>query len=217
MYIYESRIKGQGMSEISILDQSNNKVGVLELPERIFEHEIRSEIINQVVKAHLAAKRVGTNTVKTKSTIRGGGKKPWRQKGTGRARAGTNRSPLWPGGAVIHGPKPRDYHKKVNKKVKHLALRMTLSSKLAEGNLFVLDKIELTRAKTKDFADIQKKLDLKKPLIVVPKKGINLDLASRNIPYAKVINQQEMHVYEILKYRELILTPEVIESLQEVL
>jgi len=203
------------MSVINIVDQTNNVVGELTLPASIFEQKVRSEILNQVVKAHLAAKRVGTKSAKTRSNIRGGGSKPWRQKGTGRARAGSNRSPLWTGGAVIHGPHPKDYTQKVNKKVKRLALKMALSSKLSEGNLMIVDKLEITQPKTKEFAQIQNKLNLKKPLIVVPKKDRNLDLASRNVPKAHVIAEDELHVYEILYYQELILTPEVVANLQE--
>ncbi len=203
------------MSVINVVDQTNNVVDELTLPARVFEEKIRSEILNQVVKAHLAAKRVGTKSVKTRSSIRGGGSKPWRQKGTGRARAGSNRSPLWTGGAVMHGPHPRDYTQKVNKKVKRLAMRMALSSKLDEGNLLVVDKIEIPNPKTKEFVQIQNKLNLKKPLIVVPKKDKYLDLASRNIPKVRVISEDELHVYEILYYQELILTPEVVTNLQE--
>ena len=203
------------MSVINIVDQGNNVVGELTLPEQVFEEKVRSEILNQVVKAHLAAKRVGTKSVKTRSTIRGGGSKPWRQKGTGRARAGTNRSPLWAGGSVIHGPHPRDYTKKVNKKVNRLALRMALSSKLSEGELMIVDKFELTQPKTREFTKIQNELNLKNPLIVVPKKDRNLDLASRNVPKVDVISEEELHVYEILNHRELILTPEVVSNLHE--
>lgn len=213
--IYESRIKGQHMSVINIVDQANNVVGELTLPQQVFGEKVRSEILNQVVKAHLAAKRVGTKSVKTRSTIRGGGAKPWRQKGTGRARAGTNRSPLWTGGSVIHGPHPRDYTQKVNKKVKRLALRMALSSKLSEGKLMVVDKIDLTQPKTKEFTAVQNKLNLKNPLIVVSKKDRNLDLASRNVPKVHVISEEELHVYEILNHQELILTPEVVANLQQ--
>lgn len=203
------------MSVINIVDQANNVVGELTLPQQVFGEKVRSEILNQVVKAHLAAKRVGTKSVKTRSTIRGGGAKPWRQKGTGRARAGTNRSPLWTGGSVIHGPHPRDYTQKVNKKVKRLALRMALSSKLSEGKLMVVDKIDLTQPKTKEFTAVQNKLNLKNPLIVVSKKDRNLDLASRNVPKVHVISEEELHVYEILNHQELILTPEVVANLQQ--
>ncbi len=131
-------------------------VGEIELPDTIFNVEVKPGILNFVVKAHLAAKRVGTASVKTRSTIRGGGKKPWRQKGTGRARVGTIRSPLWVGGAVAHGPKPRDYSFKVNKKVKRLAMKMALSSKLQGQKLIIVDKLEVDEPKTKMFVKIKK-------------------------------------------------------------
>lgn len=203
------------MTVVNLINQDNNIVDELKLPEGLFEQKVRPEIMNQVVKAHLAAKRAGTVGVKTRSLIRGGGKKPWRQKGTGRARAGSVRSPLWQGGAVIHGPKMRDYNLKVNKKVKKLAFKMALSSKLADGELLVINGLEVPSHKTKEFMAIKKKLNLKKSLIVVPKKDNNLSFSSRNIPGIKLLLPEQVTVYDILLYPQLVVTPEVIDNFQK--
>lgn len=203
------------MSAISLVDQYNNPVGEYELPEDIFNVPIKPEILNSVVKAHLASGRLGTVHYKTRSTIRGGGKKPWRQKGTGRARAGSVRSPLWPGGAIIHGPKPRAYDKKVNRKTKRLALKMALSGKLRDSELVLLNDLSLERPKTRDFTQIRSSLNLSKPLIVVAKKDTNLDLATRNIPDAKLISADNLNTYDILKYEHVVLTTEGVEKIKE--
>lgn len=203
------------MTVVTIYDQEKNSVGELTLPAELFEVQVRPELLNLVVKAHNAAQRTGTVAVKTRSNIRGGGKKPWRQKGTGRARAGSNRSPLWTGGAVTHGPHSRSYDLKVNKKVRKLAMKMALSSKLADQSLIVLDKVELAAAKTKQFVQVQNTLDLKKALIVVPKRDMTLELASRNVPGVRVITQNELNVVDLLKSHMLVVTPEVVENLQE--
>jgi large subunit ribosomal protein L4 len=203
------------MTVVNIYDLEKNKVGEIDLPDEIFNVEVKPELLNFVVKAHLAAKRVGTASVKTRSTIRGGGKKPWRQKGTGRARVGSIRSPLWVGGAVSHGPKPRDYSFKVNKKVKKLALKMALTSKVKMDTLLVVEKMEVSQPKTKEFIKIKKNLDLKKSLIVLPKQDKNMLLSTRNIPDVKLMLDKDINVYDILKYEELVLTPEVVENIKE--
>lgn len=198
-----------------VRDQENNHVGEIDLAEEIFGVTLKPEILHQVVKAHLAAKRVGTASCKTRSNIRGGGAKPWRQKGTGRARAGTRRSPLWTGGAVTHGPAPRNYRQKINKKLKKTALKMALSGKNMADELLIVDKIHLQRPKTRDFVEVKTHLELKKALIVLPKHDNNVWLATRNVPGIKVIEQSELNVYDILNASQVILTTEVIEHLQE--
>lgn len=203
------------MSAISLVDQYNNPVGEYELPEDIFNVPIKPEILNSVVKAHLASGRLGTVHYKNRSTIRGGGKKPWRQKGTGRARAGSVRSPLWPGGAIIHGPKSRSYDKKVNRKTKRLALKMALSGKFRDSELVILNDLSLERPKTRDFTQIRSSLNLSKPLIVVAKKDTNLDLATRNIPDAKLVSADNLNTYDILKYEHVVLTTEGVEKIKE--
>jgi large subunit ribosomal protein L4 len=196
------------------MDKQNTPVGEITLPDDIFNVPVRPEILHHVVKAQLAAKRAGTVGVKTRSQTRGGGRKPWRQKGTGRARAGSVRSPLWTGGAVTHGPTMRDYSIKVNKKVKRLAMRMALSSKLAEQCLVVVDDMTLNSHKTQDFVQVQKALKLEKGLIVVSKKDNNLSLGSRNVPGVKVIEGSQLGVYDILNTQILVVTPQVVEHLQ---
>ena len=203
------------MPVVQVLDKQNNPVGEMTLPENIFDIQVRPEILHHVVKAQLAAKRAGTVGVKTRSQARGGGRKPWRQKGTGRARAGSVRSPLWTGGAVTHGPQMRDYSLKVNKKVKRLAMRMALSSKLAEKSLLVVDDMTLPSHKTRDFVAVQQALNLEKGLIVVSKKDNNLTLGARNVPGVKVIEDSQLGVYDILSYPTLIITPQAVEHLQE--
>jgi large subunit ribosomal protein L4 len=204
------------MAVVDVFDREKNVVRQLTLPDEVFGVQVRPEILNQAVKAALANKRTATASVKNRSSIRGGGRKPWRQKGTGRARAGTVRSPLWKGGAVIHGPKPQKNHGiKLNKKVRRLALRMALSSKLAENGLFVVESFDLERPKTKDFVEIQKRLELGGALIVVPEKSGNLGLATRNIQGVKVVEPNQVGVYEILAYPSLVMTPEVVENLQQ--
>lgn len=203
------------MPVVNIIDKQNNPVGEMSLPDDIFNVEVRPEILHQVVKAQLAAKRAGTVGVKTRSRIQGGGRKPWRQKGTGRARAGSVRSPLWTGGAVTHGPQMRDYSLKVNKKVKRLALRMALSAKLFEQSLVIVDDMAMPSYKTKDFVQVQTALNVEKGLIVVAKKDNNLSLGSRNVAGVKVIEENQLGVYDILNTEKLILTPQVVEHLQE--
>ncbi|MFP4212588.1 MAG: 50S ribosomal protein L4 [Desulfohalobiaceae bacterium] len=203
------------MPTVDVVDQQKQVVGELELPEKIFAVQVKPQILHLVVKSQLAAKRAGTVGVKTRSNIRGGGRKPWRQKGTGRARAGSTRSPLWTGGAVTHGPASRDYSIKVNRKVKRLALRMALSSKLSEGKMLVLDNLQISRPKTKDFVQLQDLLGLKKSLIVLAKEDNNLELAVRNIPGIKLIYQEQLGVYDILQHESLVLTPDVVQHIQE--
>jgi large subunit ribosomal protein L4 len=198
-----------------VRDQNNNRVAEIDLAAEIFGVEVKPEVLHRVVKAHLAAKRVGTASCKTRSSIRGGGAKPWRQKGTGRARAGTRRSPLWTGGAVTHGPTPRTYQQKINKKMKKTALKMALTAKLMEESLLILDKIELDRPKTRDFVEVKNKLELKKALLVLPKQDNTVRLATRNVPGIAVIEQSDLNVYDILNASQLVLTTEVIETLQE--
>lgn len=203
------------MAVVNIIDKEKNVLGDQALPSEIFEVEVRPELLNLVIKAHLAALRRGTVGVRTRSTVRGGGKKPWRQKGTGRARAGTIRSPLWKGGAVVHGPQSRGYDIKVNKKVKSLALKMALSSKVSEGKLVIVEDLTLDEPRTKKFIDLQRKIGIKKSLIVLAKQDNNLFLAARNIPQVKVILVSEINVYDILLYDELVLTKESIKNILE--
>ena len=193
------------MAVVKIYDQNKGETGEITLAPEVFEVEVRPEILNLVVRAQRAAKRAGTHSTKTYGEVSGGGIKPWRQKGTGRARAGTSRSNIWRGGAIVFGPKPRDYSFKVNKKVRALALRMALSSRLAEENLMVINTFDLPEVKTKHFVKIADALGLKKALLVLPEANEKVELSARNIPGFTIMTPAQLSVYEILKHPQLIL------------
>ncbi|HCO12201.1 MAG TPA: 50S ribosomal protein L4 [Desulfonauticus sp.] len=203
------------MIKAKVYSQTNQEVGEIELREDIFGVKVRPELLHLVVRAHLAAKRQGTVATKNRAKITGGGRKPWRQKGTGRARAGSIRSPLWRGGAVVHGPQPRDYSFKVNKKIKKLALKMALSSLLAEDRLKIVDKFEFPEIKTKKFVEVKNNLGVKKPLIVLQERYNNLELSARNVPGVSVLTQDFLNTYDALKHSELVIEKEAILKLQE--
>ncbi len=193
------------MAVVKIYDQNKKESGQVTLEPSVFEVEIRPEILNLVVRAQLAAKRAGTHATKTRTHVSGGGAKPWRQKGSGRARAGSNRSPIWRGGGVTFGPQPRDYSFKVNSKVRALALKMALSSRLAAENLMVVKAIELPEIKTKLFAKVATDLGLQKALIVAQDDNQNLSLSVRNIPGITLTTPERLSVYEILRHKQLVL------------
>ena len=203
------------MATVSIFDQAKKEVGSIELAPEVFEVEIRPEILHLVVRAHLAAKRAGTHATKMRGQVSGGGKKPWRQKGTGRARAGSIRSPLWRGGAILFGPQPRSYEFKVNKKIRSLALRMALSSRLSGDNLLVVKSIDLPEVKTKGFVQVAKALGLEKALIVSADPANNLVLSARNIPGIKVLEADKLNVYDVLYYPKLVLLESAAREVQE--
>jgi len=203
------------MAVVDIFNQQRQVVGTLDLDPHVFETEVRPEILHLVVRQHLAAKRSGTVGVKTRSTISGGGRKPWRQKGTGRARAGSNRSPIWRHGAVVHGPVARDYSFKVNKKVQKLAMRMALSSRLAEKHLTVVDGIHLAEIKTKAVAEIIQRFKMRKALIVVAEADNKLVLSARNIPGVTVQSVDGINVYDVLRHSHLVMLSPAVDRLQE--
>lgn len=202
------------MATINIVNQQKQDCGTVNLPPEIFEIEPRPEILNLVVRAQMAARRAGTHSAKTRANVSGGGVKPWKQKGTGRARAGSNRSPIWRGGAVIFGPLPRDYSFKVNSKVRALALKMALSSRLASNELMVLDKIAIDEPKTKLFAEIVKDLGLKKALVVLPERSEMIGRASGNIPGIKVITQEQLNVLDVLNHKQLVLLEDTVALIE---
>ncbi|CCH50531.1 50S ribosomal protein L4 [Pseudodesulfovibrio piezophilus] len=203
------------MAKIQVVDQNNTKVGDIELSPEVFEVEIQPEILNMVVRAQRAAKRQGTHATKNRALKTGGGRKPWRQKGTGRARAGSSRSPLWRGGATTFGPQPRDYSFKVNKKVRKLALQMALSSRVSEAKLTVVNTIDLTEIKTKAFAAVADKLGLGKTLIVAKDADEKLIMSARNMPHIKVIEADKLNVYDVLLYPELVMLESAAQDVQE--
>ena len=193
------------MAVVKIYDQNKGETGEITLAPEVFEVEVRPEILNLVVRAQRAAMRAGTHCTKTYAEVSGGGIKPWRQKGTGRARAGSNRSNIWRGGAIVFGPRPRDYSFKVNKKVRALALRMALSSRLADESLMVVNTFDLPEVKTKHFVKIAAALGLKKALLIMPEVNDQVALSARNIPGITIMTPAQLSVYEILKHPQLIL------------
>ncbi len=203
------------MATVKVYDQQKQETGNIDLASEIFEIEARPEILNFVVRSQMAAQRAGTHHTKTRGEVSGGGVKPYKQKGTGRARAGSNRSPIWRGGAIIFGPQPRDYSFKVNRKIKALALKMALSSKLAADSLMVLDNIKLESPKTRLFAKVAKDLDLHSSLIVVPEYNEELARASANYPDVTLITQDQLNVWSILKHKQLILLQDTIEKIED--
>jgi large subunit ribosomal protein L4 len=199
------------MAQITVYDQEKKEAGSVTLAPEVFEVPVRAEILNLVVRAQRAAWRAGTHATLNRAKMKGGGAKPWRQKGTGRARAGTNISPIWTGGAVVFGPQPRDYSFKVNKKVRRLALKMALSSRLAGDKLMVVKDIDLPEAKTKHFARVKKNLGLEKTLLVAPTEAHALMLSARNVPGVTVMAPEQLNVYDILRHPRLVLLESVIE------
>ena len=202
------------MATIKVYDQEKQEVGSVELAPEVFEVEARPEILNLVVRAQRAAQRAGTHKAKTRAFVSGGGVKPWKQKGTGRARAGSNRSPIWRGGAIIFGPLPRDYSFKVNSKVRSLAMRMALSSRVAGNNLLVVKGINLPDGTTKNFAKVAKTLGLTQALVVAPEMTENLDRSSRNLPNVTLTTPDRLSVYEILKNKQLVLLQDAIAPVE---
>lgn len=203
------------MATAKIFNQENHEVGEQTLLDGVFQTEVRPEILHMVVRAHLAAQRAGTVGVKTRSLARGGGKKPWRQKGTGRARSGSSRSPIWRGGAIVHGPVARDYSFKVNKKVKKLALKMALTARFVEDNMRVVDNLELAEVKTKSFVALRDRFNLKKALIVTKGESKNLALSARNVQGFEVKSQDKVSTYDILSRPYLLIESEAVNLIQE--
>lgn len=192
-------------------------IGDFELSGAVFDVPVHVSAMHQVVVAHLANTRVGTHDTKDRGEVRGGGRKPWRQKHTGRARAGSSRSPLWVGGGVAHGPHPRDYHQKVNKKVRRLALRSALSLKVQEDNVVVVDKFELDAPKTKKMLAFLDKLDgARKPLFLLHESDLPVAKSVGNIPGAHVLHVDSVNVYDLLNHVKVIATSQAIRKLEEV-
>ena len=202
------------MAVVKVYDQDKAEQGEVTLAPEVFEVAVRPEILHLVVRAQLAAKRAGTHSAKTRAHVSGGGVKPWRQKGTGRARAGSNRSPVWRGGAVIFGPQVRDHSFKINKKIRKLALCMALSARLAGENLLVVKGIEPAEPKTKLFAKTAGALGLDKALIIASEETRNLALSTRNLPGITLTTPDQLSVYEILRHKQLVLLEDAVQGVQ---
>lgn len=204
------------MPKVDVINIKGEKIEEITLNDEIFGIEPNEPVVHQVVVALLANKRQGTQSAKTRAEVRGGGKKPWRQKGTGRARAGSIRSPLWKGGGIIFAPKPRDYSKKVNKKMRRLAMKSVLSSKVLENELIILDELKFDAPKTKDMVSVLSNINTKKPLIVLGNNDENVYKSARNIEGVDVATFDTLNVYDMLKHYNLILTKEAVEKIEEV-
>ncbi|MDG4475947.1 50S ribosomal protein L4 [Thiovibrio frasassiensis] len=203
------------MAVTEIFNVDNVKVGDLELNDNLFAVPVNPHIIHEIVRMQRAARRAGTACTKTRTEVRGGGKKPWKQKGTGRARAGTRTSPLWRGGGVVFGPKPRDYSFKLPKKVKKLGLRMALSSRFEDKLVLVLDNFKIEEIKTKKFIGVMNTLKIENALIVIPERDDHLERSSRNVQGFKVIPTAGLNVYDILLHKHIILLQPCIGQLEE--
>jgi large subunit ribosomal protein L4 len=204
------------MPQVELINKENKPVGKVELPDDIFSVKVNKELLHEVVHNHLANKRQGNAATKTKGLVSGGGKKPYKQKGTGRARAGSNRSPLWRGGGTIFGPQPRDYSYRLPKKAKWLALSSALAAKFADNEVVIIDDLSLNEPKTKVVRSMLKCLGLDSVLIIVPEKNENLELAVRNIPRVNIARVSELNVYSILAHKKLLVLKDAVERLKEV-
>ncbi|TVP95028.1 MAG: 50S ribosomal protein L4 [Acholeplasmatales bacterium] len=206
------------MPTVTLFNQTGEKIGDVSLHEAIFGIEPNQQVLYEVVKAQRAAMRQGTHSTKNRSEVRGGGRKPWRQKGTGRARQGSIRSPQWVGGGVVFGPTPRDYRMKVNRKVRRLALKSALSSKVLGEQFVVLDALSLEAAKTKTMVEVLASLSLQgKIMIVLDAMDETIALAARNIPGVSVTTVEQASVYDLLNHAVVLTTQEAVKKYEEVL
>jgi large subunit ribosomal protein L4 len=204
------------MPQIEIINKKNKSVGKADLPEDIFGVEVKKGLLHEVVVNHLANKRQGNACTKTRGLVRGGGRKPYRQKGTGRARAGTIRSPLKRGGGTVFGPQPRDYSYRLPKKVKWLAMSSALAAKLADGGITVIDDLSIAEPKTKLVVGMLKELGFaSNVLLIIPEKNEMLELAARNIPTVDVARVNELNVYSILSHEKLLIARDAVERMKE--
>ncbi len=204
------------MANVSVYNMEGKETGTMELNDSIFAAPVNEHLVHMAVVLQLANKRQGTQKAKTRSEVRGGGRKPWRQKGTGHARQGSIRAPQWKGGGMVFAPVPRDYSFKMNKKEKVAALKAALSSKVSENKLIVVEGMEMDAPKTKTIQTLLDGLDMKKALVVVDAEGRNVTLSVRNIPTARGVFANSINVYDILKYDNVIMTKSAIAAIEEV-
>ncbi len=204
------------MANVSVYNIEGKEVGSIELNDAVFGVEINEHLVHMAVVNQLANNRQGTQSAKTRSEVSGGGRKPWRQKGTGHARQGSTRAPQWTGGGIVFAPKPRDYSFKMNKKEKRIALLSALSSKVAESKIVVLDEFKLDEIKTKKFVEVMNNLKVENALVVLEGENKNVVLSGRNIPSVKVTATNEINTYDVLKYTTLVVTKAAVEKLEEV-
>ncbi|MEG1525245.1 MAG: 50S ribosomal protein L4 [Clostridia bacterium] len=204
------------MPKVAVVDITGKKIGEYELSENTFGQPVNENVLHEVIKAHLANCRQGTQSALTRAEVRGGGIKPWKQKGTGRARQGSTRSPQWRHGGVVFAPKPRDYTIRVNKKVKRIAMKSALSGKVADNELILFDVLTIPEAKTREMIKVLNAVEAKKALIVLANPDEIVERAASNIPNIKTTLVGTLSVYEILKYEKLILTKDSVAKIEEV-
>ena len=206
------------MPKVAVYNSANQQVGDIELNDSVFGVEMNAGLVHQAVVMQLASRRLGTHATKTRGLVRGGGRKPWRQKGTGRARSGSTRSPLWVGGGTVFGPQPRSYTFRMPKKQRRLAIKCALSDKVASGDFIVLDDLQFDAPKTKSVVKMLGDFGVDaKSLIITLDENENVELSSRNIPGVKAINTMGLNVYDILNHTKLFITKAAIEQIEEVL
>ena len=204
------------MSKVSVYNMEGQQVGEMELNDAVFGVEVNEHLVNQAVKLQLANNRQGTQSAKTRSEVSGGGRKPWKQKGTGHARQGSTRAPQWTGGGIVFAPKPRDYSFKMNKKEKQLALKSALTSRVQENKFIVVDAIKLDEIKTKKFADALNSLNVKKALVVLNENDKNVVMSAKNIPTVKTALTNTINVFDILKYDTVVIDKAAVATIEEV-
>ena len=204
------------MANVSVYNIEGKEVGKIDLNDAVFGVEVNEHLVHMAVVSQLANNRQGTQKAKTRSEVSGGGRKPWRQKGTGHARQGSTRAPQWTGGGVVFAPVPRDYSFKMNKREKRAALKSALTSRVEENKFIVIDEINFEEAKTKNFANILKNLDVSKALVVLEDDNKNAELSARNIADVKTAKTNTINVYDILKYNTVITTKAVVAKIEEV-
>ncbi len=204
------------MASVSVYNMEGSEVGSLELNDAVFGVKVNEHLVHMAVLQQMANKRQGTQKAKTRAEVRGGGRKPWRQKGTGHARQGSTRAPQWKGGGVVFAPVPRDYSFKLNKKEKRLALKSALTSRVNESKLIVVDELKFDEIKTKKMVGVLNALNAEKALVVLKENDQNVQLSARNIPVVKVSLTNTINVYDILKYSTLILTKDAVAAIEEV-
>ena len=204
------------MANVSVYNIEGKEVGTIDLNDAVFGVEVNEHLVHMAVVSQLANKRQGTQKAKTRSEVSGGGRKPWRQKGTGHARQGSTRAPQWTGGGVLFAPKPRDYSFKLNKKERRAALKSALTSRVEEKKFIVVDEINFDEIKTKKFQDVLNNLSVSKALVVLEDGNKNAELSARNIADVKTAKTNTINVYDILKYNTVIATKAAVQAIEEV-
>ena len=204
------------MAKVSVYNIEGNKVGDMELNDAVFGVEVNEHLVHMAVVNQLANNRQGTQKAKTRSEVSGGGRKPWRQKGTGHARQGSIRAPQWTGGGVVFAPVPRDYSFKLNKKEKRAALKSALTDKVANAKLIVVDELKFEEIKTKNFAQVMKNLDVNNGLVVVNENDVNVMMSAKNIADVKMALPNTINVYDIMKAGKVVLTKDAVKTIEEV-